>query len=78
MLNVVLVTKMVTFFFGLPLPPTTTVVCFKWVLIRCSIVLYMLLHNLHSACYCSGGGNHFLGLPIIIAINAMFLSYIWF
>jgi hypothetical protein len=40
-----------------------------------SIVLYMLLHDLYSACYCGGGGNHPLDLPLITAINAMVLSY---
>ncbi len=40
-----------------------------------SIVLYMLLQDLHSACYCGGGGNHPLGLPLITAINAIVLSH---
>jgi hypothetical protein len=43
-------------------------------LISGSIVLYMILPNLHSACYCGSGGNHLLGLPLIAAINAMVLS----
>ncbi len=30
-------------------------------LVSGSIVLNMILHYLHSACYCGGGGNHFLG-----------------
>jgi hypothetical protein len=30
-------------------------------LISGSIVLNMILHYLHSAHYCGGGGNHFLG-----------------
>jgi hypothetical protein len=42
-------------------------------LISGGIVLYMILHDLHSACYCGGGGNHLLGLPLITAIHAMFL-----
>jgi hypothetical protein len=57
------------------LTPTTKVVCFRWVLISGSIVLYMLLHNLHNSCYCGSGGNHPLGLPLITALNAMVLSY---
>jgi hypothetical protein len=69
---------MVTFFFRFTLTPTTTVVCFRCVRSVFSILLYMILHNLHSACYCGGGGNHPLDLPLITAINAMFLPYIWF
>jgi hypothetical protein len=56
---------MVVTIFRFTLTPTTIVVCFSWVLISGSIVLYMILHNLHSACYCGGGGNHLLGLPLI-------------
>jgi hypothetical protein len=40
-----------------------------------SIVLYMYLHDLHSACNCGNGGNHLLGLPLITAMNAMVLLY---
>jgi hypothetical protein len=47
-------------------------------LISGSIVLYMILHNLHSGCYCGSGGNHLLGLPLITSTNAMFLPCIWF
>ncbi len=77
MLQVVLVTTMVTFF-RFTLTPTTTVVCLRWVLISGSIVLYMIIRNLHSACYCGGGGNYLLGLPLLTAINAMVVAYIWF
>jgi hypothetical protein len=38
----------------------------------------LILHYLYSACYCGGGGNHFLGQPLITAIEAMFSPYIWF
>jgi hypothetical protein len=34
-----------------------------------SIVLYMILHGLHSAFYC--GSNVTMGLPLITAITAM-------
>jgi hypothetical protein len=47
-------------------------------LISGSILLYMILHNLHSACYCGSGGNHLLGLPLTTAMYAMFLPCIWF
>jgi hypothetical protein len=40
-----------------------------------SIVLYMLLQDLHSACSCGGNGNHLLGLPLITAINDKVLPY---
>jgi hypothetical protein len=60
------------------LTPTTTVVSFRCVLISGSVVLYMILHNLHNACYCGSGGNHYLGLHLITAINAMVLPYDWF
>ncbi len=53
-LQLLLVTTVVTF----TLTRTTAVVCFRWVMISGSIVLYMVLHNLHSACYYGGGGNH--------------------
>jgi hypothetical protein len=66
---------MVVTIFRFTLTPTTTVVCFRWVMISGSIVLYMLLHDLHSACYCGGSGNHPLGLPLITAIDAMALFY---
>ena len=71
---------MVVTIFRSTLTPTTTVVCFRWVMISGSIVLYMTLHTLHSACYCSDGGNHLLGLPLLTAINinAMVLMYSWF
>ena len=44
-------------------------------LISGSIVLYMILHDLQSACYCSSGGNQLLGLSLITAVNAMVLLY---
>ncbi len=47
-------------------------------LISGSILLYMILHDLHSACYCSGGGNHLLGLPLTTAIYTMFVPCICF
>ncbi len=68
---------MVVTLFRFALTPTTTVVCFRWFLISSSIVLYMILHSLHSACYCGGGGNHLLGLHLITAINAMVSSRFW-
>jgi hypothetical protein len=74
MLQVVLVITVGTNF-RFKFTPNTTVVCFRWVLISGSIVLYMILHNLHSVCYCGGGGNHLLGLPLITAINAMVLIH---
>ncbi len=43
MLKVVLATTMVTLFLGLPLPPTTTVVCFRWV--WSVIVLYLTWYS---------------------------------
>ncbi len=60
--------------FALTHTPTITVVCFRWVLISGSIVLYMILLGLQNACYCGRGGNHLLDLPLITAINAMVLS----
>ena len=77
MLWVVLVT-MVVIIFRFTLTPTTAVVCFRMVIISGSIVLYIILHGLHSACYCGGGGIHPLGLPLITVINAMALPYNWF
>jgi hypothetical protein len=73
MLKVVLVTTVVTIL-RFTLTPTTTVVCFRWVMISGSTLLYMILHDFHSACYCGGGGDHLLGLPLLTAINAMVLS----
>ncbi len=65
---------MVVTLFRFTLTPTTTVVCFRWVSISGSIVFYMILHVLHSACYWGGGGYHLFGLPIITAMNSMVLS----
>jgi hypothetical protein len=59
--QVVLVTTMlVTLFLVYPYPYHTSGLL-QVGLISGSIVLYMILHNLHSACYCGGGGNHLLG-----------------
>jgi hypothetical protein len=77
MLYVVPFTTVVTKF-RFTLTPTTAVVCFRWVMINGSTVLYMILHNLHSACYCGVGGNHLLGLALLTAINSMVLPHIWF
>ncbi len=41
-------------------------------------IVLNILHILHSACYCGGEGNQLLGYPLITAIYAMFLLYIWF
>ncbi len=60
--------------FRFTLTPTTAVVCFRWVLIRVVLYFYMILHNLHIACYCGGGGNYLMCLPLITANNAMVLS----
>jgi hypothetical protein len=77
MLWEVLVNMVITFF-SFTLTPTPTVVCLRWILISGSIVLYMILHDLQSACYCSSGGNQLLGLSLITAVNAMVLPYIGF
>ncbi len=65
-------------FLGLPLPLPQQWSASVGFLISGSIVLYMILHDLHCACYCGSGDKHLLGLPLITAINAMFLPYIWF
>jgi hypothetical protein len=62
-LSVVLVTTKVTIV-RFTLTPTTAVVCFKWVMTSGSIILYMILHGLHSACYCGRGGNHHWVYPL--------------
>ena len=61
MLKVLLVTTMVTPFFLFTLTPYHYSGLLQVGLIGGSIVLNMILHYLHSACYWGGGGNHFLG-----------------
>jgi hypothetical protein len=61
MLKVLLVTTMVTLFSRFTLTPYHNSGLLQVGLISGSIVLNMILHYLHSACYCGGGGNHFLG-----------------
>jgi hypothetical protein len=63
MLKVELVTTMVTPFFSrCNHTPCHNGGLLQVGLISGSIVLNMILHYLHSASYCGGGGNHFVCL----------------